>query len=62
MATLTTPSEARARYLTPVNVFRTKQADVPIHAFAREREEAFAPGRATGFLPLDRPLKTGLRR
>ncbi len=45
--------EAKARYLTPVNVFRTRQADVPIHAFARERDEAFAAGRQTGFIPLD---------
>lgn len=60
METLTSPAETRARYLTPVNVFRTKQAEVPIHAFAREREDAFAPGRATGFLPLDLGAHYGL--
>lgn len=45
--------EAKARYMTPVNVFRTRQAEVPIHAFANEREEAFTAGRQTGFIPLD---------
>ena len=45
--------EAKARYLTPVNVFRTRQPEVPLHAFAREHEQAFAARRRTGFIPLD---------
>lgn len=46
-------ADTKARYLTPINVFRTRQAGVPIHAFARERDDAFAPDRSTGFVTLD---------
>lgn len=59
MASLRERPEARARYLTPVNVFRTRQPEVPVHAFAREREQAFAADAGTGFIPLDLSVHYG---
>lgn len=41
------------RYLTPINVFRTRQAAVPPHAFIDEHARVMNPEVETGVIPLD---------
>jgi gentisate 1,2-dioxygenase len=41
------------RYLTPINVFRTRHPDVPCHAFAKELTHVMDPATPTGLIPLD---------
>ncbi len=48
----------RARFTTPINVFRTRQPAVPPHAFHQERDAALAPDAPTGLIDLD--LSTAL--
>jgi gentisate 1,2-dioxygenase len=50
----------RARFTTPVNVFRTRQPAVPAHAFHAERDAALAPDAPTGLIDLDLAPELGM--